>query len=403
MATHARLKLGLTVGLVMAFCIPYFLIQRFPVRPPRTLHPSGLDGLVPFQPAWTAVYQSLYLLMPGVAWLADSAESLLRYARGFVALSAAGFAVFMAFPVVGPRPLVASPEGLYGLLVRYDSPLNCFPSLHVALAAYSLLFAQHLLTGARRVVAGLVWPSAAWTAAIAYSTLATKQHYAVDLPAGLLLALLAHRWAFAHPHPSLKGGRMKSIAGLGLLALAVSVGPSAVADEEADHEALRKLRRVYEQAVAEDRVDLLAPHLDPEFSGVMLTGELVVGYEGMKAYWKKLKDLMGPGGKYTVTLEPDLSTLFGDVALAKGTTNDVVVTDRGDYRFKSQWTAVCRRVGGEWKILRVQGSMDPVGNPFVKKLVSTSSIWSGGGGVGLGQAAGLLGGIAIGRRRKASS
>jgi SnoaL-like protein len=195
---------------------------------------------------------------------------------------------------------------------------------------------------------------------------------------------------------------MKSIAGLCLLALAGSSG-SAAADEAADHEALRKMRRVYEQAVAEDRIDLLSPYLDKEFSGVMLTGELVVGPEGMKAYWKKIKDLMGPAGRYTVTLEPDLSMLFGDVALAKGTTSDVVLTDRGEYRFKAHWTAVCRRVEGEWKILRVQGSMDPVGNPFVKKLVTTSAAWSGGGGGGLGLAVGLVAGILIGRRRKAAA
>jgi membrane-associated phospholipid phosphatase len=201
LAVHARLKLGLTLGLLAAFAIPYFAIQRFPLRPPRTLPQSGLDALVPFQPGWTLVYQSLYLMMPAIAWLADSAESLLRYARGFAALSAAGFAVFLAFPVVCPRPMSVAPEGLYGVLVRYDTPLNTFPSLHVALAAYSLLFAQHLLAGAGRAVRGLGFWVAAWTAAVAYSALATKQHYAIDLPAGLLLALLAHRWAFVQAPP----------------------------------------------------------------------------------------------------------------------------------------------------------------------------------------------------------
>jgi len=194
---HAMLKLGLTAGLVVAFFVPYFALQHFPLRPPRTLPTASLDELVPFQPAWVVVYQSLYVLMPAVAWLADSADTLRRYARGFVALSAAGFVVFLAFPVMGPRPKVVSAEGLYGMLVHYDTPLNTFPSLHVALAVYSLLFAQHLLAGAGRSAPGLILAGAAWTAAIAYSTLATKQHYAIDLPAGMLLALLAHRWALA--------------------------------------------------------------------------------------------------------------------------------------------------------------------------------------------------------------
>jgi hypothetical protein len=195
---HARLKLTLTALLMVVFYVPYFLLQRFPVRPARTLPLGVLDGLVPFQPGWVFVYQSLYLLMPASAWLADSATALVRYARGFVALSAAGFLVFLLFPVAGPRPAHEA-EGLYALLVRYDTPLNAFPSLHVALAAYSWLFARRLAAGASAAARPLVALAAAWTAAIAYSTLATKQHYAVDLPPGLLLALAAHRWAFGGP------------------------------------------------------------------------------------------------------------------------------------------------------------------------------------------------------------
>jgi len=187
--------------------------------------------------------------------------------------------------------------------------------------------------------------------------------------------------------------------------LAVLAGAGAAAtDDAADHDALRKLKRAYEEAVAQDRVDALVPYLDKQFTGIMLTGEQVVGEEGIRAYWKKIKDLMGPGGKYTVTVEPDdLSMLFGDIAVAKGTTADVVVTDRGEYRFTSRWTAVCRKVDGEWKILRVQGSMDPVANPFVKKLVTTSAVWSGGGGGGVGLVAGLAGGLLLGRRKKAAA
>lgn len=192
---HARLKVLMTVVLLVAFCVPYFTLQRFPLRAPRVLPLSALDVLVPFRPEWIVVYQSLYLLMPATAWLADSATSLVRYARGFLALSAAGFVVFLFFPVAGPRP-AHDAQGLYGLVVRYDTPLNSFPSLHVALAVYSWLFARRLAAGASGAAQALIALAAAWTVAIAYSTLATKQHYAVDLAPGVLLALAAHRWAF---------------------------------------------------------------------------------------------------------------------------------------------------------------------------------------------------------------
>jgi membrane-associated phospholipid phosphatase len=224
---HARLKVLMTVVLLVAFSVPYFALQRFPLLAPRVLPLSALDVLVPFRPEWTLVYQSLYLLMPATAWLADSATSLMRYARGFLALSAAGFLVFLLFPVVGPRP-AHDAQGLYALVVRYDTPLNSFPSLHVALAVYSWLFARRLAAGASLAAQAqpirrwgprvqpirrwgprvLVALAAAWTVAIAYSTLATKQHYAVDLAPAVLLALAAHRWAFGRteaPQLSMKG------------------------------------------------------------------------------------------------------------------------------------------------------------------------------------------------------
>ena len=163
--------------------------------------------LVPFRPEWTLVYQSLYLLMPATAWLADSAASLMRYARGFLALSARGIPRLPALPGRGPAAR-ARGAGLYALVVRYDTPLNSFPSLHVALAVYSWLFARRLAAGASPAAQALVVLAAAWTVAIAYSTLATKQHYAVDLAPGVLLALAAHLWAFGRAearHVSMKG------------------------------------------------------------------------------------------------------------------------------------------------------------------------------------------------------
>jgi ketosteroid isomerase-like protein len=189
---------------------------------------------------------------------------------------------------------------------------------------------------------------------------------------------------------------------LSLLLLA-ALAPPGRADEEQDHEALRQLRAVYEQAVNENRLELLAPHLDASFTGVMLTGDQVSGFDGLKAYWAKIRDLMGPGGRYTVKLNPDLSLLFGDVALAKGTTEDVVVTDAGEYRFSGHWTAVLQRKDGAWKVVRAQGSMDPIGNPFVKKGMSRVGLVGGGAGIVLGGLAGVFAGMALGRRRAAAA
>lgn len=157
-------------------------------------------------------------------------------------------------------------------------------------------------------------------------------------------------------------------------------------DEEVDHESLRRLRQVYERAVNEDQVDLLGPHLHPDFFGVMITNEHVRNLEDMRAYWRRIKELIGEGGRYTTTLNPERSVIVGDVAFARGTTDDVVVTgDGNEYRFSTSWTVVCQREDGQWRVLRAQGTMDPVQNEFVRTFLRRAGVQGAliGGVVGL--------------------
>lgn len=180
------------------------------------------------------------------------------------------------------------------------------------------------------------------------------------------------------------------------IGLVVSLGSAGVAqapaaDEEKEHEALRGLKAVYEQALNTDKLELLEPHLDKTFSGVMMTDDPVGDFAAMKAYWQKMRGMIGAGGKYTVTIEPERSLIDGDLAIARGTSKDVVVTGDGkEYRFGTHWTAVCRKRDGAWKLVRVHGSMDPLGNPFVHAEINLAGRWYGGGGLAVGLAAGWL-------------
>lgn len=199
----------------------------------------------------------------------------------------------------------------------------------------------------------------------------------------------------------MKAARMTLAAGLALAMLGAS-GPQA--QDEKEHEALRAMKAVYEKAVNEGKLELLEPLLDADFTGVMLTGEEVAGFAGLKAYWEKLWKMIGQGGKYTTTLDPERSWIQGDVAVARGTAQEHVVAASGnEYRFTPHWTAVLVRREGKWKVLRVQGTMDPVGNPFVQAIVSGSARWTGiiVGILALG--AGGTAGFFLGRRRARSA
>ena len=170
--------------------------------------------------------------------------------------------------------------------------------------------------------------------------------------------------------------------------------------DEAEHDALRKIKGAYEEAIRSNDLNKMAPYVATNTSGVMLTGEEVTGLGGLQAYWDKIKRMMGDGGRYEVTLKPNRSELFGDIALAHGSTEDVVRANTGKtYQFGSLWTAVCRKENGQWKVLRLQGTMDPIGNPFVNARVQFNRMTFGAGGVVAGLAVGVMLGMAL-RRKK---
>jgi membrane-associated phospholipid phosphatase len=196
---HWKLKLRFQIGLALFFCACYFTLQHIAIVPVHTFSPNALDLMIHFDPRWVWVYQSAYLLLTIIPWLADSRLELQRYARGFVLLSCVGFAFFLFWPVAGPRPVEIPADTLYRFLLRYDRATNAFPSLHVGLTTYTVLFGVRtsrgrLPSGARVAFIAI---AVAWCAAIDYATIATKQHFAVDVPAGALLAWVCHHWTWS--------------------------------------------------------------------------------------------------------------------------------------------------------------------------------------------------------------
>ena len=202
LATRFRMCLGekvaVLLGLSLGICVPYFTLQRLDAFPPRTLPVTTLDRWIAFDPAWIWPYVSIALLVPLAPLLASRRDELVRYAKGLALLCLPCFAAFLLFPVEGPRPDIAPGHAMYRLIIAYDGASNSFPSLHAGLAVFSLLFASRVTScdpgGPVRGALGALWGTA-----ILYSTLATKQHWAVDLPAGVLLAGAAHALAWRVP------------------------------------------------------------------------------------------------------------------------------------------------------------------------------------------------------------
>jgi len=154
-----------------------------------------LDHWAGFQPTpWAWVYESNFLITGIIPWLMVSRMELRRYAIGFTLLSALSFLIFAVFPVASPRPVNLEANDTLIFITRIDGPLNAFPSLHAASLVYTIALARRLFGRQLKwsMLAGLL----VWASLILFATLATKQHYAVDLLAGGLIGWLADWFAW---------------------------------------------------------------------------------------------------------------------------------------------------------------------------------------------------------------
>ena len=162
----------------------------------------------------------------------------------------------------------------------------------------------------------------------------------------------------------------------------------ARADDEADRTALRMIRTNYETAVNSGDLSKIKDDLSKEVTGVMVTGKAVEGYDGLVAYWNEVQKLIGVGGTYHVTVKVDNTEFFGDVAVSRGTTEETVRLARGkELNFGAFWTSVWHKEAGQWKVLRMEATLDPIDNVFVKLQLGKARLLYGIGG--------LVGGILL--------
>jgi hypothetical protein len=197
-------KVAVCLGLAVGICVPYWVLQQVQLAPLVAVPETALDRAIAFSPAWTPVYLSIAALVPMAPWLAGDRDAVLRYAWGLTLLCLPSFVMFAAFPAMGPRPADIAAGGIYELLASHDRPTNALPSLHAGLTVYSLLVLERVVgNAAGRGLRAAGW---AWGAAILFSTLATKQHQLLDLPAGIALALAAFALAWRNaPGPRAVG------------------------------------------------------------------------------------------------------------------------------------------------------------------------------------------------------
>ncbi len=198
MRRHFVIKtMGIT-AFTWLFFIGYFYILRHPAYPVTLMPLTWLDHLIPLQPVMLVAYLSLWLYVGIAPALQLTFAELIVYGLWITALCLTGLAIFYFWPTaVPPPPADVSGFPGFALLQGVDAAGNACPSMHVAAAIFSAISLDQVLRHVRapgllRLVNG------AWFVAIAYSTLAVKQHVLLDAAAGALLgvifALACLRW-----------------------------------------------------------------------------------------------------------------------------------------------------------------------------------------------------------------
>jgi ketosteroid isomerase-like protein len=399
---HLGLKLALALSLNLFAFVPYFWLQHNVVFPVTVMTESAFDVWLGFAPEAVWIYLSLFLLMPVAPMQMQNRKQLWRYAFGVVVMSSLADLMFFFWPTTVMRPSNEAASRLYASLAIWDLPLNAFPSLHAAMAVYSALCCEQIFSQVQRpwLRRIIIWP---WVMAIIWAMLATKQHVVLDAIGGIVLGVAAYRSAFCYRTiagklsclNNLKRGGLYGMKGyrwwVGMVGFALADATGVNAAEDADHDALRKIKAVYEESMKSDDLSKLLPHLGGNMTAVTPTGEEVKGAQQLQSYFKSIWDLIGKGGTYQVKVNVTNTDLYGDIAVSYGTTDEFVKTAEGrEYKFPMLWTAVARREESGWKAIRMHGSMNPLSNVFVTTRLNATKWIYGGGGLIVGLVVGFL-------------
>ena len=208
MRTHVVPKsLGISAFMALFF-VGYFHVLRHPAHPVTTMPLIALDRWVGFEPDALAAYVSLWLYVGIAPGLLLTLRELVVYGLWAAGLCLAGLACFYLAPTaVPPSGLDLATYPGFALLQGVDAAGNACPSLHVATAVFSAVWIDHLLRELRAAPALRV-VNAGWCLLIAWSTMATRQHVALDVLAGAALGLAfavpSLRW---RPRGNAAGGR----------------------------------------------------------------------------------------------------------------------------------------------------------------------------------------------------
>lgn len=173
------------------FCTKYIHIRGFvDISLP-------IDHVISVRPEWVSVYilSYVYWIVGYIAVSRVSRERCLRLCIANYFAMAICAVCFVLIPTTLPRDPVSGGvfAWLLNLIYALDTPLNLFPSQHCLI---SWLLARELMD-VKKFHPAIRWGAVAFSFLVFASTVFTRQHFIIDIPAGVAVAeisrYIAHR------------------------------------------------------------------------------------------------------------------------------------------------------------------------------------------------------------------
>ena len=196
---HMVLKSIGTMLFIGLFFGAYFYLLTNPVYTTTIMPVTLLDHLITFQPSALPLYLSLWVYVSLPPALLATRRELYQYGLAIGLTCFIALLIFFFWPTAVPESAVdwlQSPD--VNFLKGIDAAGNACPSLHVATALFSSSWLHYLLyrLGTPKFILIINWT---WCFGIIYSTLAIRQHVAVDVLAGLVLGwIMAYLSLYYH-------------------------------------------------------------------------------------------------------------------------------------------------------------------------------------------------------------
>jgi membrane-associated phospholipid phosphatase len=184
------IKMAGTTLIMTAFFVVYFWLLNHARLPVTVVPRIFVDRLIAFRPGALPLYISLWVYVPLAPALMKFPREMKLYTVAVLVLSAVGFGIFILWPTAVPKPEVDAPGAAsIAFLKAVDASGNAFPSLHVAFAVFTAMVFGRLFREMRSGIflGALNW---LWCLGIIYSTIAIRQHVALDAVAGTVMGAI---------------------------------------------------------------------------------------------------------------------------------------------------------------------------------------------------------------------